>query len=196
MRDTNNAGGVQSSDTRPKVKTPFSEMLRRVCQLFVMSWLFNVPPLLYFRRTIYRRFCDIGSGTLLADNVLFYSPHDLVYCQPRIGSNCQLAHHVEIDCSGQINIEDEVWISPHVKIFSHDHDVSTRQLKSLLPISRHHLRMGRDAWIGEAAIILPQVTSIGAGAIIGAGSVVTSNVEDYVIVAGNPARLIRHRRET
>ena len=52
--------------------------------------------------------------------------------------------------------------------------------------------IGPDVWIGHAAIIMPGV-SIGTGAIIGSGSVVTKNVPDYTIVAGNPAKMIRRR---
>ena len=52
--------------------------------------------------------------------------------------------------------------------------------------------IGNDVWIGENAVILPGV-NIGDGAIIGADSVVGSNVEPYTIVAGNPAKVIRKR---
>ena len=52
--------------------------------------------------------------------------------------------------------------------------------------------IGPDVWIGHAAIIMPGV-SIGTGAIVGSGSVVTKNVAEYCIVAGNPAKLIRRR---
>jgi phosphonate metabolism protein (transferase hexapeptide repeat family) len=52
--------------------------------------------------------------------------------------------------------------------------------------------LGPDVWIGHAAIVMPGV-SVGTGAVIGAGSVVTKNVADYTIVAGNPARVIRRR---
>lgn len=52
--------------------------------------------------------------------------------------------------------------------------------------------IGPDVWIGHAAIVMPGV-SVGTGAIIGSGSVVTKDVADYTIVAGNPARVIRRR---
>ncbi len=52
--------------------------------------------------------------------------------------------------------------------------------------------IGNDVWIGQNAVILPGV-HVGNGAIIGANSVVGSDVEAYVIVAGNPARPIRRR---
>lgn len=52
--------------------------------------------------------------------------------------------------------------------------------------------IGPDVWIGHAAIVMPGV-SVGTGVIIGSGSVVTKDVPDYTIVAGNPARVIRRR---
>lgn len=52
--------------------------------------------------------------------------------------------------------------------------------------------IGHDVWIGRSAIVLPGVT-IGNGAVIGAGSIVTKNVPSYAVVAGNPATLIRYR---
>lgn len=50
-----------------------------------------------------------------------------------------------------------------------------------------------DVWVGHMATILPSVDSIGRGAVIGAGSVVTKNVPPYAIVAGNPARIVKMR---
>ena len=52
--------------------------------------------------------------------------------------------------------------------------------------------IGHDVWIGHGAVIMPAVT-IGHGAVIGANAVVTKDVAPYMIVAGNPARLIRPR---
>lgn len=55
------------------------------------------------------------------------------------------------------------------------------------------LEIGNDAWIGYGAIITPRCRRIGHGAVVGAGAVVTSDVDDFAIVAGNPAKLIRYR---
>ena len=52
------------------------------------------------------------------------------------------------------------------------------------------VRIGRGAWIGFDSCVLPGVT-VGEGAVVGARSVVTTDVEPFTIVAGNPARLIR-----
>lgn len=63
-------------------------------------------------------------------------------------------------------------------------------------LSRPPLYIGHDVWIGANAIILPSVKTIGNGAVIGAGSVVTKDVEPYSIVVGNPARLKKMRFNT
>ncbi|MEM6679061.1 MAG: chloramphenicol acetyltransferase [Pseudomonadota bacterium] len=52
--------------------------------------------------------------------------------------------------------------------------------------------IGHDVWLGHASMIKPEVT-VGHGAVVGAGAVVTRDVAPYTIVAGNPARLIRER---
>lgn len=62
-----------------------------------------------------------------------------------------------------------------------------------LLITRSKLVIENDVWVGHGAIILPAVTQIENGAIIGAGCVVTGNVPPFAIVAGNPGRIIKYR---
>ena len=59
-------------------------------------------------------------------------------------------------------------------------------------VSRGAVEIGNDVWIGLNAIILSGVT-IGTGAVIGAGSVVTRDIPPYAIAAGNPAKVVRFR---
>ena len=59
-------------------------------------------------------------------------------------------------------------------------------------IALNFQRIGHDVWIGANALILPEVT-IGDGAVIAAGAVVTRDVPPYAIVGGVPARVIRYR---
>lgn len=60
-------------------------------------------------------------------------------------------------------------------------------------VARSACEIRDEAWIGANVVILPGCTRIGLGAVIGAGSVVTHDVGDFEVVAGNPARLIRNR---
>lgn len=60
-------------------------------------------------------------------------------------------------------------------------------------ISRTVCTIEDDVWIGHNAVILPGVTSIGRGAVIAAGAVVTKNVPPYAVFGGNPAKLIKMR---
>ncbi len=95
-------------------------------------------------------------------------------------------------------------IYPTVMQFSGNHPMNTKSTHSFFYnptlgyakndiISRSRLTIGNDVWCGHNAIILPGVTSIGDGAVIGAGSVVNQNVPAYAVVVGNPARVVRYR---
>jgi virginiamycin A acetyltransferase len=55
------------------------------------------------------------------------------------------------------------------------------------------LEIGHDSWIGSSSIILPGCKKIGIGALVGAGAIVTHDVPNFAVVAGNPARIIRYR---
>lgn len=60
-------------------------------------------------------------------------------------------------------------------------------------VTRSHLTIGNDVWIGHNSVLLSTCTRIGDGAIIGAGSVVSQDVPPYAVVVGNPARVVRYR---
>ncbi|MGE2715286.1 CatB-related O-acetyltransferase [Mycolicibacterium litorale] len=60
-------------------------------------------------------------------------------------------------------------------------------------VQRTEIHIGDDSWIGANAVILPGCRRIGVGAVIGAGSIVTKDVEDFSVVAGNPAKPIGSR---
>ena len=60
-------------------------------------------------------------------------------------------------------------------------------------VRRKPLTIGNDVWIGYNAIIMPNVSYVGDGAVIGAGAVVNKDVPPYAVVVGNPARTVRFR---
>lgn len=88
--------------------------------------------------------------------------------------------------AGCITIEDGAMIAANVQLISNNHDLYERQVITCRPV-----HIGKNAWIGAGATILPGVT-IGDNAVVGAASVVTRDVAPDTIVAGNPARVIKH----
>ena len=68
-------------------------------------------------------------------------------------------------------------------------------LTSFLSKRRTKLFVGNDVYIGLNVTILPSVSSIGDGAVIGAGSVVVKDVPPYAVIGGNPSKIIKYRFE-
>ena len=106
-------------------------------------------------------------------------------CQMTVGENVFVNYGLSCMSSGGINIEDGVMIGPDVSLLTANHDLTDIRVLIFKPI---HIK--KNAWIGARAIILPGIT-IGEGAIVASGAVVTHNVEDFTVVAGNPARVIK-----
>ncbi|ATG46986.1 maltose acetyltransferase [Celeribacter ethanolicus] len=90
--------------------------------------------------------------------------------------------------SGRVEIGARTMIGPKAQIYCADHHrdpvLRGQLIERALPVT-----IGQDVWIGGCAIVLPGVT-IGDGAIVGAGAVVTKNVSPGARVIGNPAREI------
>lgn len=105
--------------------------------------------------------------------------------QVRFEKNVFLNHHLTLMSIGGITIGDNVQIGPNVTLVTDNHDLQDHQILRCHPIT-----LQNNVWVGAGTIILPGVT-VGANAIIGAGSVVTKDVPANAVVAGNPARVIR-----
>ena len=102
-----------------------------------------------------------------------------------IGNNVSINPYFRCMTAGEIYIEDEAKIAMNVSLITNNHDFYDREILTIKDI-----RIKKNAWIGSGAIILPGIT-IGENAIVGAGSVVTHDVPDNTVVAGNPARIIK-----
>jgi maltose O-acetyltransferase len=116
-----------------------------------------------------------------------------LYCD--YGSHIRIGARVFVNCGlvaldvAAITIGDDVQIGPNVQLLTPTHplDAELRRAKweAAEPIVIHD-----NAWLGGGAIVLPGV-SVGENAVVGAGAVVTKTVAPNVVVAGNPARVIR-----
>jgi acetyltransferase-like isoleucine patch superfamily enzyme len=110
-----------------------------------------------------------------------------------IGKDCMISWGAKLDVSGgRIIIGDRCTITHGCIILSHD-----RAKKRLDPQDKGQgtVRLGNDVFIGVNSVILRDVT-IGDYAIVGAGSVVTKDVPAQVVVAGNPARIVKEFSST
>jgi len=100
----------------------------------------------------------------------------------------------DIGYEDNLTIEDRVAIGPNVTIVitSHPNFSRLRNLSAVYPFIdvKGKVYIKHDAWIGAGVIILPNIT-IGNCSIVGAGSVVTKDVEPFKVVAGTPARVIK-----
>ncbi len=113
--------------------------------------------------------CDYGTNIYLGDKVYFnFDCVILDVCEVRIGH--------------------DVFVAPGVHIYTATHPL-VAELRRTQEFGRP-VTIGNDVWIGGKAIVCPGVT-IGDRSVIGAGSVVTRDVPPDVVVAGNPAKVIR-----
>jgi acetyltransferase-like isoleucine patch superfamily enzyme len=145
--------------------------------------------------------CEIRIGDECSIQGMLVTEHD--DAEILIGNNVFIGANTIVDCARQVVIEDDVLVSYQCLLMdsnNHSEKASERinDLRGVMRGERHAwekvpsgpIRLCRGAWIGARAIILKGVT-VGEGAVVGAGSVVTRDVAAHTMVAGNPARLIR-----
>lgn len=159
-------------------------------QTFYSLFKYSSWPLSnYARSAVVRIFSRSFRATSVADGVQLYFPWNIVAAR-----SCSLNEGVIIDGFGGVEIGEYTRIAPRVMINTADHvfaDPDTpimEQGYTCAPV-----KIGRDVWIGTAAVIGKGV-SIGNGAVVGAGAVVTKDVPEFAIVAGVPAKVIGTRR--
>lgn len=101
-----------------------------------------------------------------------------------------------VDCMVPFDLKvgKDVMMGPYVVVIGENHQFDNCELPMRLQgtIKAAPVHIGDDVWIGARAIILPGVT-IGKGAIIGAGAVVTKDIPPYAICAGVPAQVLKYR---
>lgn len=128
------------------------------------------------------------------ENLLIEAPF---YCDYgwniEVGENFFANYHLTILDVGKVTIGKNVQIAPNVSIYTAGHPIHPDSRNSGyeygIPVA-----IGDNVWIGGNAVIMPGVV-IGSNTVIGAGSVVTKNIPDWSVAAGNPCRVIRQITE-
>lgn len=109
-----------------------------------------------------------------------------------IGNNFYMGHNCYLSCHAEIG--DDVMFASQVALIGGDHsinDISINMNKAPRDVIKP-IKIDSNVWVGHGAIVLHGV-HLKNGCVVGAGSVITKDVPQNAIVAGNPAKVIRYR---
>jgi putative colanic acid biosynthesis acetyltransferase WcaF len=167
---------------------PYSrgERLRRCAWVLVQALIYRPVPRVFNRWHVWllRMFgAEIGEGTVVYPTAEIHFPWLL-----RTGNHCVIGDRAKIYNLGPVEIGRHSVISQHAHLCAgtHDHTDPT------LPLVRANIRVGEGCWICADAFLGPGV-SVGNHSVVGARSVVTGNLPDGMVCAGNPCRPIKAR---
>jgi maltose O-acetyltransferase len=166
-----------------RIKTVFWELIT-----FKLGIVGHIPSH-YFRRFCYR-LCGIkiGSGSAIHMNAVFYYPPNI-----KIGEDSIIGERAVLDGRAPLSIGNHVDIASEVMIYNAEHNISEEDFADVEKSVKEPVVIEDYVFIGPRAIILPGVT-LKKGAVVGAGAVVTKDVEEFKIVGGVPAREIGERQ--
>lgn len=134
---------------------------------------------------------------------LFESTGESLYIEPPFrcdyGSNITVGNnfYANFDCIildvAKVTIGDNVFFAPRVGVYTAGHPIDAGVRNTLLEFGKP-VTIGNNVWVGGNVVINPGVT-IGNNVVIGSGAVVTKDIPDNVIAAGNPCRVLREITE-
>ncbi|WP_307734944.1 CatB-related O-acetyltransferase [Chitinophaga nivalis] len=156
----------------------------------------NNKNLVFLKNLVNRPNIEVGDYTYYNDieapanffkNILYH--YEFLGDKLLIGKFCAIASGVKFIMNGGNHVMEEFSTYPFYA-FRQGWEKAMPKIEQMMPKGDTIIK--NDVWIGFDAIIMPGVT-IGHGAIIAAGAVVTKDVADYSVVGGNPAKEIRKR---
>lgn len=153
---------------------------------FVNEWVSNIPSHT-FRNWVYRRIMGFNLSKRCA--ILMHCTFDCAKGLT-VGEGSTINSKCRLDNRGGIQIGEKVSISQEVIVLTADHDLNSPDFEG----RSREVVIEDYVWIGTRAIILPGCT-LGKGAVIAAGAVVTKDVPPYAVVAGTPARVVKMRNK-
>jgi maltose O-acetyltransferase len=126
----------------------------------------------------------------IGENLIIWPPFNCIYGENiHIGNNVFLNINCMIIDNNRVEFGDYAMVGPGVQVYTAAHPLDAKSRNQGWEETKP-VTIGNSVWIGGSAILLPGVT-IGERSVIGAGAVVTKDVPPSVVVAGNPARIIR-----
>ena len=110
-----------------------------------------------------------------------------------VGNDVSIGTHTIIAVKNLVKIGDYTRIAPFVYIADNNHSFAKGELIMNQRADIGEVVIGKDVWIGSGARILKGIT-VGDGAVIGAGTIVTKDIPSEAIVVGNPGRVVGYRQ--
>lgn len=154
---------------------------------FLGNSLINKIP----SRKIRKMWLKLYGAKIKKKTVIYRNTEILKINGLKVGERSQVGWHCLLDARGGLEIGNNVVIASYCKLISGTHDINSNDFIGMVKKTIIKDR----AWICTSAIILPGIV-IGEGAVVAAGAVVTKDVPDFCVVAGNPAQIIKKRNET
>jgi putative colanic acid biosynthesis acetyltransferase WcaF len=174
----------QALDRTAKAPYPRSYYARRLLWGIVWRTLFRVPRAWGLRRGLLRAFgAKVGERAIIYPTVSIFHPWLF-----EIGYHSTIAAGAVVYNLGPVRIGEHTVISQQAYLCAGSHDYT----KAELPLLRPPITIGSGVWIAAQAFIGPDVT-VGDNSVVGARAVVMKDVAAGVVVAGNPARVVRER---
>jgi putative colanic acid biosynthesis acetyltransferase WcaF len=165
-----------------KYREQKNHRLRRLLWLLVNCTLFRVSPS-FVRNGLLRLFGAHIGKSLVYRTVDIYDPANL-----SIGNMSCIGPHVEIYCKDKVAIGDNSVISQWAYVCTASHDVQS----PVMALTTKPISIGNGVWVASRAVILPGA-DLGNGSVVGAGAVVAKRVDEWTVVAGNPATVVKQR---
>ena len=129
----------------------------------------------------------VGDGTHIGADVFVHGP-------VTFGKNVALNARCHIDGGrAGVVIGDDTRIGPECRLFAFNHSFAPDALVREQPTTSEGIVVGRDVWLG-ASVCVTDGVRIGDHAVVGMGAVVTKDVPEWAVAAGNPARVVGDRR--
>ena len=133
---------------------------------------------------------EVGDNVSIHQNVFIFNPQNI-----KFGNNVSIHPMCYIEGYGGVEIGNDVSIAHGTSVISVNHGYEAADVPiKFQPVVPGRIVIRDNVWIGAKASLLSGVT-IGSGSVVGAGAVVTHDVEENSIVGGVPARMIRKRIE-
>jgi len=162
------------------------ECLRRFNEEIIRPKMLSVPSRHFRTWYLRRNLQNLGEGASILRFVKFLKP-----CNISIGDRVIVNQNVLLDGRGKLTIGNDTDIATGVKIWTMEHDPNSETHAE----RTSEVRIGHHVWIASSVQVMPGVT-IGDGAVIAAGAIVTKDVPEKAIVAGIPAKVIGQRNNS